>query len=79
MGHFDAAGTDRDQWRNDRPCYPRYAGGGKLPNLLFFKRKIVRLGSKMHHIHGSARAPPPPPPYNSKGPSLAKILLKRPP
>ena len=26
------------------------AGGGKLPNLLFFKRKIVRLGSKMYHI-----------------------------
>ena len=63
MGHFDAAGTDRDQWRNDCPCYPHYAGGGtlgggKLPNLLFFKRQIVRLGSKMHHIHGSARPPP---------------------
>ena len=31
--------------------YTCYAGGGKLPNLLFFKRKkIVRLGSKMYHI-----------------------------
>ena len=25
-------------------------GGGILPNLLFFKLKIVRLGSKMDHI-----------------------------
>ena len=25
-------------------------GGGILPSLLFFKRKIVRLGSKMDHI-----------------------------
>ena len=25
-------------------------GGGILPNLLFFKRKIVRRGSKMDHI-----------------------------
>ena len=25
-------------------------GGGKLPNLLFFKRKIALLGSKMYHI-----------------------------
>ena len=39
-----------EQWRNDRPCYPCYAGGGILPNLLVFKRKIVRLGSKMDHI-----------------------------
>ena len=38
------------QWRNDRPCYLCYAGGGILPNLLFFKRKIVLLGSKMDHI-----------------------------
>ena len=41
---------DNAQWRNDRPCYPCYAGGGILPNLLFFKRKIVRRGSKMDHI-----------------------------
>ena len=25
-------------------------GGGILPNLLFFKRKIVRLGSKMANL-----------------------------
>ena len=25
-------------------------GGGMLPNLLFFKREIVRLGSKMDHM-----------------------------
>ena len=37
------------QWRNDRPCY---AGGGTLGgrNITEFKRKIVRLGSKMDHI-----------------------------
>ena len=29
---------------------PATQGGGILPNLLFFKRKIVRLGSKMDHI-----------------------------
>ena len=44
----------QNQWCNDRPCYPRYAGGGtlgggggggggKLTNFL-------RYGSKMHHI-----------------------------
>ena len=33
------------QWRNDCTL-----GGGIVPNLLFFKRKIVRLGSKMDHI-----------------------------
>ena len=43
------------QWRNDRPCYPCYAGGGTLggrhiTEFTVFKRKIVRLGSKMDHI-----------------------------
>ena len=36
MGHFDAAGTDRDQWRNDRPCYPRYAGGRQITEFAVF-------------------------------------------
>ena len=40
------------QWGNDRPCYAggRHLRGGILPNLLFFKRKIVRRGRKMEHI-----------------------------
>ena len=32
------------------PCYAGGRRGGILPNLLFFKRKIVRLGRKMDHI-----------------------------
>ena len=32
------------------PATPAIQEGGKLPNLLFCKRKIVQLGSKMYHI-----------------------------